>query len=96
MKDNEILKKQIVYRSTHRGSKEMDILLGNFVKIYINKLNYNDLEDLKNLLLIEDEIIYEWYFKKIYNKKIPDNKVSKLLKTFKLNDGGGGGIRTHE
>ncbi len=84
MKDNEILKKQIVYRSTHRGSKEMDILLGNFVKIYINKLNCNDLEDLKNLLLIEDEIIYEWYFKKIYNKKIPDNKVSKLLKTFKL------------
>ena len=32
MANNEILKKQIIYRSTHRGTKEMDLLLGNFVK----------------------------------------------------------------
>ena len=36
MTNKEILKKQIIYRSTHRGSKEMDILLGNFVKKHKN------------------------------------------------------------
>ena len=36
MINKEVLKKQIIYRSTHRGSKEMDILLGNFVKKYID------------------------------------------------------------
>ena len=36
MKNKEILKKQIIYRSAHRGSKEMDILLGNFVKEHID------------------------------------------------------------
>ena len=32
------LKKQIIYRSSHRGTKEMDLLLGSFVKKNIDKL----------------------------------------------------------
>ena len=36
MTNKEILKKQIIYRSMHRGFKEMDLLLGNFVKKYID------------------------------------------------------------
>ena len=62
----------------------MDILLGNFVKKNLNLLNRKDLEDLKKLLLVEDEIIYDWFFKKISNKKIIKNKVSLLLRNFKL------------
>ena len=30
------LKKKIIYRSNYRGTKEMDRLLGSFVKTYIN------------------------------------------------------------
>ena len=37
MTNKEILKKQITYMSEHRGFKEMDLLLGNFVKKYIEK-----------------------------------------------------------
>ena len=43
MTNKEILKKQIIYRATHRGTKEMDILLGNFVKKYIEEFNDNEL-----------------------------------------------------
>ena len=64
MINNEILKKQIIYRSMHRGSKEMDLLLGNFVKKYIDQFNDNELEELSKLLFVEDEIIYKWYFEK--------------------------------
>ena len=28
---------KVLYRSTHRGTKEMDILLGNFVKSHGNQ-----------------------------------------------------------
>ena len=80
----EILKKQIIYRSSHRGTKEMDILLGNFVDRYINELCLSELEDLNNILQIEDKILYQWYFKKINNKKIPENKISNILKNFKI------------
>ena len=68
----------------HRGSKEMDLLLGNFVKKNIYKLNNNELEDLEKLLFIEDEIIYKWYFEKNSNNAIPNTKVSMMLKNFKL------------
>ena len=80
----ETLKKQIIYRSTHRGTKEMDILLGSFVNKYIEKFNHIDLKNLNNLLMTEDEFLYQWYFNKRNLKKIPENKVSKKLKKFKL------------
>ena len=84
MTNKKILKKQIIYRSTHRGSKEMDLLLGNFVKKHIDKFNDIQLNDLAKLLFIEDEIIYKWYFKKNSNNVIPKTKVSMMLKNFKL------------
>ena len=84
MTNKETIKKQIVYRSTHRGSKEMDILLGSFVKKYVEEFDEVDLKNLHHLLLIEDEILYHWYFKKKNNRKIPNNKVSEKLKKFKL------------
>ena len=68
----------------HRGSKEMDLLLGNFVKKNIDKLNNNELKDLEKLLFNEDEIIYKWYIEKYSNKTIPKTKVSIMLKNFKL------------
>ena len=84
MTNKEILKKQIIYRANHRGTKEMDILLGNFVKKYIEKFNDNELQDLEKLLFIEDEIIYNWYFKKNLSNEISNTKVSLMLKNFKL------------
>jgi len=84
MTNKEILKKQIIYRSSHRGFKEMDMLLGNFVKKYIDILNESDLLDLQNLLLLEDEILYKWYFKKKENNSIKKTKVSAMLKEFDI------------
>ena len=84
MTNNEILKKQIIYRSNHRGSKEMDILLGKFVKKYINQFDNEDLKNLEEVLFIDDEILYRWYFNNDKNNTIPNNKISKMLKNFKL------------
>ena len=84
MTNKEILKKQIIYRATHRGSKEMDILLGNFVKRHIDNFNEDELADIKKILFIEDEIIHQWYFSNKNTKIIPNNKISKMLKKFKI------------
>ena len=84
MANKEILKKQIIYRSMHRGTKEMDLLLGNFVKKYINELNDTELKDLAKLLFFDDEVIYKWYIEQNSNKLIPKTKVSIMLKNFKL------------
>ena len=82
--NKEILKKQIIYRSLHRGTKEMDLLLGNFVIKHVDEFNIDELKDLEKLLFIEDETIYKWYVKKVSDKIIPKTKVSIMLKNFKL------------
>ena len=84
MTNKDILKKQLIYRSTHRGDKEMDLLLGNFVRKYIDKFNDSELKDLKNLIDIEDEILKKWYFDNKKENLVPFNKTSKLFKKFKL------------
>ena len=83
MTNKDLLKKQIVYRSTHRGTKEMDLLLGNFVKKYIDSFTVSELNDLNVLLLIDDGIIEKWFFGNENKNLIPENKVSLMLKNFK-------------
>ena len=91
------LKKKILYRSEHRGTKEMDLLLSNFVRKYVNFLNEKELCELESLLNIDDEVLYKWYLSNERTRLIPDNTITKKLKEFKLkNYGGKGGIRTHE
>ncbi len=77
------LKKKIKYRSEYRGIKEMDILLGKFVKKYVDTFNYNDLIDLYDILEIDDDTIFKWYSGK-ENNSIKNSNVSKLLKNFKF------------
>mgnify|MGYP002524962372 CR=1 FL=1 len=84
MTNKVILKNQIIYRSMHSGTKEMDILLGNFVKTYLDVFDDKELKDLEKLLSIEDGAIYDWYFKKNSNNSIPKTKVSIMFKNFKL------------
>ena len=97
MKNIEILKKKILYRSEHRGTKEMDLLLGSFVKKYVNFLNESELCELESLLNIDDDVLYKWYSDNKKTTQIPENSITRKLKAFKLQDyGGEGGIRTHE
>ena len=76
MTNKELLKKQIIYRSTHRGTKEMDLLLGNFVNKNIHLFNDIELKELDELMKIDDEILQKWYFEKNTDNLIPTNKVS--------------------
>ena len=78
------LKKKIKYRSEYRGIKEMDLLLGKFVDKYINTFNYDELINLYEILKMDDDIIFKWYSNLIDEESLPPNKVSKLLKDFKL------------
>jgi len=78
------LKKSIIYRSCHRGTKEMDLLLGKFVKKYINTFNETQLDYLAELLNIDDEIIYKWYLNKNLDSTIQTNSVTKKFKNFKV------------
>ena len=79
------MKKKIIYRSTYRGTKEMDVLLSSFTKQIINDLNGDELINLSNLLDIDDENLYKFNQGLCPTVDIKENKVSKLFKEFKYN-----------
>ena len=85
MKNNDNLRKQIIYRSTHRGTKEMDLLLGSFVKQHLNLFDYDELVELNLFLEVEDEVLKKLYFNKNSKALESFNKVSEMFKKFKLN-----------
>ena len=84
MINKDLLKKKIIYLSIHRGTKEMDLLLGNFVDKYIHTFNDQELEELLLLLNIDDKILNDWYMHNKIIKNVPISKVTNLLKNFKI------------
>ena len=77
------LKKKIIYRSTYRGTKELDKLLSTFTRSIINQLNDDELIDLSTLLELDDENLYKFNQGLRTTVTIKDNKVSKLFRDFK-------------
>jgi len=84
MKKKSILKKKIIYRSEYRGTKEMDLLLGKFVKKYIDKFSDKELEHLEQFLKIDDDTLLKFYLGKKNELKLKDNKIFQLFKSFKI------------
>ena len=80
----EIFKKKLIYRASYRGTKEMDILLSSFVNKNIDLFDMSHLLELDKFLNFEDEIILNFFHNNIIKKKINENKISKIFKSFKL------------
>ena len=73
-KNIEDIKKKIIYRSSYRGTKEMDTLMIKFVKSIINDLDYNQLIILDEFINQDDEFL-----------KLTKNKWEKLNINSKFN-----------
>ena len=53
--NKEDLKNKIIYRASYRGTKEMDILMTNFVKSLIDELDENYMKTLDIFVNMDDE-----------------------------------------
>ncbi len=68
-------KKEIIYRSVHRGCKETDHLIGEFVKAKIDDFSSDQLALIQGFILEDDLAIYEW----IMNRGVFDDKYSDII-----------------
>ena len=82
--DSEIdkFKKKLLYRSQYRGTKEMDKLIGSFVKAYIGRLNIEELIELEKFLELDDDNLYKFYNNQKSEIIDKDNKILNLFKSF--------------
>jgi antitoxin CptB len=53
-------RRKLLFRSWHRGMREMDLILGSFADANINKLNDEQLDHYEVLLDITDRELLSW------------------------------------
>ena len=80
---NNLIKK-LLYRSNHRGTKEMDLLIGGFANENLNKLNSDELKEFELLLNFTDKELSSWLIDNKKNIDLENFSISKKIKEFKL------------
>ena len=76
---NNILIRKLIYRSWHRGTKELDMILGNFAESNLHNLNETELNEYLVILDEEDPDLYQWLVNNQNpNKNIDMNIINKI------------------
>jgi antitoxin CptB len=79
-------RKRLRYRSWHRGTREMDLILGRFADAHLGAFATEQLDRYAALLENGDPDLYGWI---IGREPVPpefDHDVMKLLQSFKVHD----------
>ena len=58
--ERKVLEKEIRYRSTRRGMKELDLLYSRFVPSDLSPYSIEELEALRDLMLEPDALVWGW------------------------------------
>ena len=53
-------RRRLLFRSWHRGIREMDFVLGRFADAHIANLSDAELDEYERWLLLPDQQIYSW------------------------------------
>ncbi|MCB1591449.1 MAG: succinate dehydrogenase assembly factor 2 [Alphaproteobacteria bacterium] len=53
-------RKRLIFRSWHRGTKEMDLILGSFADAYIRRFTESELDQYERILGHSDPDLYSW------------------------------------
>ena len=83
MENRTIWIKKLIYRSKYTGTKETDLLLGNFAENYLTKLNDDQLMNYEKLLMSGDPRIWRLSIdvEKTDNEK--EKNIISLIQEFK-------------
>ncbi len=69
-------RKRIVWRATHRGIREMDFVVGTFVKSRVDAADAAELDELERILEIPDQDLMAWL---TGAQPVPGEQASPLL-----------------
>ena len=58
--DDTIRRKRLLWRATHRGIKEMDLILGGFVTRHLDSFSEAEIGQLERIMEIPDQDMLSW------------------------------------
>ena len=72
----EARRKRLLWRATHRGIKEMDLILGGFVVKHLDAFSEAEILDLERIMEIPDQDMLSWATRQA---EVPAEHASPLL-----------------
>jgi len=60
VKDIETERKRLIFRSWHRGTREMDLLMGSFADRHVSAFDSAALSQYEEILSYSDPDLYNW------------------------------------
>ena len=82
--DLEIWRKRLRYHSWHRGTKELDLVLGQFAEKHLQALNSAEMSLYEAILDENEHDIYAWL---VGREAVPpehDHHIMKMILNFKI------------
>ena len=74
--ETETRRKRLLWRATHRGIKEMDLILGGYVTSHLAQFSDADIAELERIMEIPDQDMLSWATKQA---EVPPEHLSPLL-----------------
>lgn len=79
-----VRRKRLLFRSQHRGSREMDLLLGRFAERHLPTFSERQLDLFEQLLDQSDPDLYAWLAGREPPPAAQMHDVTRLLMNFKF------------
>lgn len=73
-------RRRLIFRSDHRGTKEMDLILGSFARANVPAFTESELVEYDELLCNNDPDLYNW----ITKKEEPPKEITSMSAFTKL------------
>lgn len=79
---NEVRKRRIRFRCWHRGTKELDLLMGPFADRHLAAMTSTQIDQMEDLLTMPDLDLYNWITKRQPVPADADSEVLQLIIEF--------------
>ena len=77
-------RKRLRFRSWHRGTKEMDLLMGSFADAHLSGFGREQLDRYEALLDVPEPVVYDWILGRSQPPADYDHEVTQLLLAFEF------------
>jgi antitoxin CptB len=78
----EVRRKRLLFRSQHRGTKELDLFVGRFAECHLDCFDEGQLDRFEALLNIPEPLIYSWILDQAHPGDGDRSDVLELLLAF--------------
>ncbi|WNJ98689.1 succinate dehydrogenase assembly factor 2 [Thalassospiraceae bacterium LMO-JJ14] len=75
-------RKRLIYRATHCGMKENDVLLGRFALARLADLSESEADQFENLMNHSDNDLYNWVTGREPTPDMVDSPLLRMIKEF--------------